>query len=207
MPCWTPAYDHTVSSVLRPVGPERPGVYWLRRGVIIVIVVALVLLLVHHLAGGSPASPRSGANPSSHDSSPQPTVSAASTPRCTAADLTAALSTDKSQYASGEAATFTATIKNTSGTACRLHSTVASRNWTVTSGSVTTWSTAGCSHSGKPATGKLTATNHKTLTITWDAHRNDSSCTSGSTALPGTYVLRATFGGVKARPAVFHVAS
>jgi hypothetical protein len=195
--------------VLRPVGPERQGVYWFRRGVIIVVLLALVVLVVHELAGGS-SGPKAGATPDGHSSSPSPTTSstaAAATPRCTPAQLAVALSTDKPQYASGESATFTGTFRNTSGTPCRLHSTPKSRVWTVTSGSVTTWTTSGCSLTGKPKKATLSATSRATVSITWDAHRNDSSCTSGATASPGTYVLRGTFDGVAAKPVVFHVFS
>ena len=124
-----------------------------------------------------------------------------------AGELSVALSTDKSEYASGESATFTGTFTNTSGTPCRLHSTVKSRVWTVTSGSVTTWTTSGCSLSGKPKRAKLTATSSATTSTSWDGHRNDSSCTTGAAASPGTYVLRGTFDGVTAKPAVFHVVS
>jgi hypothetical protein len=53
----------------------------------------------------------------------------------------------------------------------------------------------------------LASTHTATVSITWDAHRNDSSCTIGSAALPGTYVVRGTFDGITAQPAVFHLAS
>jgi hypothetical protein len=194
-----------VSGVLHPVGPERPTVYWLRRGVVIVIVAALVLLLVHAFAGGSPSHPAGGAG--THPSaSPSPSGSAG-IPRCTTDDLSVTLSTDKREYSGGESATFTGTFRNTSGSPCRLHSTVASRVWTVTSGEDTVWTTAGCSPTGSTTAKKLSGDRTATVSITWDGHRNDSSCTAGSVALPGTYVLKATFGGVKGAPAVFHVVS
>jgi hypothetical protein len=199
-----------VSSVLSPVGPHRPAVYWLRRVVLIVILVALVLLVSHACSGGSPTHPAADAHPGATGStSPQPsdTASPPATPRCTPADLSVALTTDRSTYAVGREPKFTATFRNTSGTTCRLVSTAASRDWTVTSGRVTTWTTAGCTHSGSPTKAKLGTTRTATVSITWDAHRNDSSCTVGSAALPGTYVVRATFGGITARPAVFHVVS
>ena len=204
---WTAAYDQAVSSVLRPVGPERPGVYWLRRSVIVVVLLAVIAVVVHVLAGGS-SGPKAGAAPDGTAGSPTPSTSTtSSTPECTAAALSVTLTTDKQQYASGESATFTGTFRNDSDTPCRLRSTVKSRVWTVTSGPATTWTTSGCSLTGKPKKATLTATRKATVSISWDAHRNDASCTTGPVASPGTYVLRGTFDGVTAKPAVFHVVS
>jgi hypothetical protein len=199
-----------VSSVLSPVGPERPAVYWLRRVVVVIIVAALVLLVAHACGGGSAKHPAADAEPKgANTTSPQPSDSAspAATPRCTPAELKVVLATDSSTYPLGRKPKFTATFSNPSGATCRLVSTVASRNWTVTSGPVTTWSTAGCHLTGSPVKARLTASRTATVSITWDAHRNDSSCTAGSAALPGTYVLRGTFDGITAQTAVFHVVS
>jgi hypothetical protein len=198
-----------VSSVLHPVGPKRRAVYWLRRGVVILILAALVLLVAHACSGGAAPKPAAASNGATTSPSPQPSDSAsrAATPRCTPADLSVTLATDNSTYPVGYKPKFTATFRNTSALTCRLVSTVASRNWTVTSGPVTTWTSAGCHFTGSPTKAKLTATGTATVSLTWDAHRNDSSCTLGSAALPGTYVVRGTFGGVTAQPAVFHLAS
>jgi hypothetical protein len=198
----------SVSTVLSPVGPERPTVYWLRRGVILIIVVALVLLVAHACGGGSPSKPAAGhtAKPAV---SPQPTTtsSAPSTPRCTPGDLSVSLSTNSSTYSLGKQPTFSATFRDVSGSPCRLFLSVASRQWTVTSGTATTWTTAGCHLTGKPARAFMTSSSTASVSISWDAHRNDSSCTVGAAALAGTYVLRGTFDGVTAKPAVFHLVS
>jgi hypothetical protein len=199
-----------VSSVLSPVGPERPTVYWLRRVVVVVIVAAVVLLVAHACSGGSTKAPAADARPGAvNNTSPQPSNSASppATPRCTPADLSVSLATDSSTYPLGRKPKFTATFRNISGATCRLVSTVASRKWTVTSGPVTTWSSAGCHLTGSAEKAMLASTRTATVSITWDAHRNDSSCTLGSAALPGTYVARGTFGSVTAQPAVFHVVS
>jgi hypothetical protein len=197
-----------VSSVLSPVGPEPRAVYWLRRIVILVILVALVLLAAHACSGGSPSKPAAhkAAKPVvSPTPSSSPSVPA--TPRCTPTDLSAALSTDSSTYSLGKEPTFTVTFRNGSGTPCRLVLSVASRQWTVTSGTATTWTTAGCHLTGKSAKAFMTSTSTASVSISWDAHRNDSSCTVGAAALAGTYVLRGTFDGVTAKPAVFHLVS
>jgi hypothetical protein len=199
----------SVSSVLSPVGPERPTVYWLRRGVIIVILLALVLLVAHACAGGSATTPAAGSHHATSSPSPQPSASPSATrpSRCTATDLSVSLATDSSTYSLGKEPTFTATFRNGSGTTCRLFLSVASRQWTVTSGTATTWTTTGCHLTGKPARALLTSTSTASVSISWDAHRNDSSCTVGAAALAGTYVLRGTFEGVTAKPAVFHLVS
>jgi hypothetical protein len=198
-----------VSSLLSPVGPERPAVYWLRRIVVIVILVALVLLVAHACSGGSTKPAADARRGVVSSTSPQPSGSSSppATPRCTPADLSVSLATDSSTYPVGRKPKFTATFRNISGATCRVVSTVASRKWTVTSGPVTTWTTAGCHLTGSPTKARLASTRTATVSITWDAHRNDSSCAIGSAALPGTYVLRGTFDGVTAAPAVFHVVS
>jgi hypothetical protein len=196
-----------VSSLLHPVGPQPRAVYWLRRVVILVILVAAVLLLAHACSGGSPANP-GARDVAKAAGSPRPSgqASAAAVPRCRPADLSASLATDRSTYGSGQQPRFTATFHNVSGATCRLVSTAATRSWTVTSGTDTVWSSSGC-HLGSRTRTRLTATGTATVSIRWDAHRNDASCTPGAAALPGTYVVRATFGGVIATPAVFHLTS
>jgi cytoskeletal protein RodZ len=76
---------------MRPVGPQPPSVYWVRRVVVLVVVVAIVAGVVWFVAGrdgtpaaapdpmGSPAStPVSSVSPSPSESSPSPTKSSAS---------------------------------------------------------------------------------------------------------------------------------
>lgn len=112
-----------MSSVLHPVGPEEPRVYWIRRAIVVGIVVLLVALLAWALApkgndqSAAPAAgptdnpPASPAAPSPTDTaqatgSPSPTASASgtATPRATgSASVTGTASSTASSTAATDA--------------------------------------------------------------------------------------------------------
>ncbi len=197
-----------VSTVLWPVGPHEPRVYWIRRGVLLVVIVAIVVVLVNLLSGGGSKKPTTG-----HHSSPTPSTSTSppSTPpavaACNPSVITLVLSTSASGYTSGESATLIGSFSNPSTSPCRLTSTPSNEAWTITSGSDHIWTTKGCPSTLPAKTIKIKAGGTKTITTVWDGHRLDTGCAAGSAALPGEYVLHATLDGIKGKPAVFHVTS
>jgi len=198
-----------VSTVLWPVGPHEPRVYWIRRGVFLVVIVAIIVLVVSLLSGGGSNKPTSGphSSPSPSTSTSSPPVTPPAVAACNPSVVTLVLSTSASGYTSGESATLIGAFSNPSTTPCRLTSTPSDETWTITSGSDHIWTTKGCASTLPAKTIKIKAGGTKSIQMVWDGHRLNSGCTAGSAALPGEYVLHATLDGVKGKPAVFHVTS
>jgi hypothetical protein len=196
-----------VSSVLRPVGPESPGTYWLRRAGIIAVLVVLIILLAHACSGGggakNPGAARVGPSPSV-SADPSPTTTKQKKPACNDR-LAAALATDQKSYAVGDNPKFTATLSNTGTTSCTLVSGASRQVWTVTSGHDQVWTTQGCVASQAVARLTIKAHGEYTTSVVWNGRRRDSHCNVGEQATAGTYVVSATIDGVRATPVVFRV--
>lgn len=195
--------------MLRPVGPHEARVYWVRRAVIVGLIAVLIVVLVTVLSGGSSKKPAAKPTPTP---TPTPQTSTPATNNavlsCNLEVLKLVLSTDSDTYTSGESATLNGVITNPGTVPCTLDVTPLHETWTVTSGADKIWTTKGCSKSsskGKPI--RIKAGGTRTISVAWNGHRLDPGCTSGSAALPGEYVLRASLDGIKGQPAVFHVTS
>lgn len=192
-----------MASVLHPVGPNPPRVYWVRRAVLVAILLVLTFAIVKACSGGSG---KPSGSPSPHDS-PTPTATHQAAAPCDASVLTLTLSTDSPTYVAGQTPKFTGVFSNPTGTACKLTSTPSKEHWTVTSGSDTIWTTKGCPIGTAVKHVTIKAGGTFTKSIFWDGHRQDPQCAQGPVALPGTYVLNAKLNGVKGTPAVFHITS
>jgi hypothetical protein len=199
-----------MSGVLRPVGPERPSTYWLRRLLIALVVLLVVVAVAHACAGGSsggPNRPRAATTPSS---SPQPSIQQTVTPvvrSCAGSALAVSIATDQADYPVGSTPRFTARLRTTGTQPCHLRSGPARELWTVTSGNDQIWSTKGCTGTSKLT--KVTLRPHKPhlISIVWNGDRRDTDCADTNPATAGTYQLAATIDGVVARPLVFDLTS
>jgi hypothetical protein len=198
-----------MSGVLRPVGPERQGTYWVRRLVVLVIAVLVVLLLAHACSSGGGSTPSGATAATSPTPSSASPVSPAPTPTgvttCPKSALTVTISSDKRDYAAGDTPRFTAKLRTTGTTPCSVRSGASRQQWTVTSGRVETWTTAGCVGSSKAATVTLRPHHAHVVSITWNGRRRGTDCRQGAAATGGTYVLSATIDGAKATPVVFRI--
>jgi hypothetical protein len=197
-----------MSSVLYPVGPQPPRVYWVRRLVVLGVPLILILIIAISCSGGGgkptqDAGVGTGVNPTT-----TPTDTASSDPNapCSPTELSAVLDTNAegSIYPIGATPVFTATVTNVSLRTCKFTSTAANEKWTVWTGPTKFWTTAGCPQADTSSTKKLAPQTSTQLSITWDGRRLDPNCKSGDTAEAGTYVLHARLDGVKAQQVVFH---
>lgn len=198
-----------MSSVLFPVGPLPPRVYWVRRLVVLALPLILIIVIAVSCSGGggSPAATGNGSGPTSSPT----TSSSASNPNaaCAAGQLSAtlAVSAANSTYQVGESPAFTGTITNVSASTCQLTTNPATETWKVKSGAAEWWTTdasGGCTISNAPVTKSLAPGATRKVSISWNGYRLLPGCTRGEQAQPGTYVLRATLDGVTAQKAVFH---
>jgi hypothetical protein len=195
-----------MSTVMRPVGPLPPRVYWIRRSVVLGVILIIILLLATQCGGGGGGG---GGRNNGSGNTPNPTTSTSpptSVTNCDPAVLKVTVSTDTTTYTTGQAPTLTATLANPGTTTCRLARVVSNEVWTIKSGSPTVWTTQGCSADPVPPQLKIAAGATKQIHTTWNGHLRGADCTDAAVAQPGTYRLYATIDGVKAaNPAIFHI--
>lgn len=192
------------NTLLHPVGPLPPGVYW-RRRLVAFAILAVVILVVAVACSGSGSSPR---RPAAVVHSPTPTATATATAAaaCARADLTVSASTDATSYAAGVLPRLTMVVRNAGAAACTLTDGPSLRTWTVISGSDRVWTTNGCVASKTVRTRVLAPQATVRHTIVWNRHRSGNDCAASDTeAGPGTYQLTASFDGTRSGVVVFHL--
>lgn len=192
-----------MSSVLSPVGPQPPQVYWLRRGLVLGVPLILIVIIAVSCSGGSKKPSAGSTGGGGSPTSPSTTQSSTA---CAPGDLSAQISTSASVYALGAAPVFTGILTNVSAQPCLLTTSPSTENWTVTTGADKFWTTgpsAGCPRSAVSTTKALAPNASRTVTITWDGKRLEPGCTSGDAAAAGEYVLHAKLDGVAAQKVVF----
>jgi hypothetical protein len=191
-----------VSTVLRPVGPLDPRVYWIRRAVLSGVILVVIIVIAVSCSGGSTKKPPATGPHTSPTTSASPPAQLAA---CDPTALTLTLSTDSETYTSGQAPKLIGVFANTTSVGCKLTVAASNEDWTIKSGTAKVWTTQGCSTStvAKQITIRAGAT--KMVSVFWNGHLLDSGCASGAVATAGTYTLNATLDGVKGKIAVFHI--
>jgi hypothetical protein len=196
-----------MSTVLRPVGPRQPWLYWVRRLVLLAILVVVIVALAKACSGGGSSKQPDAKTPTTtpQSSSPPPTTQVSA---CDPSVLELELSTDATSYASGSPVKLIGTFTNPGATDCTLQKYAATEFWTVKSGPVKIWTTKGCAPAdavAKEVTIKAGGT--KKVSVTWPGYRTGSTpCSTGPVAEAGEYTAGATLDGVKApKAAIFHI--
>jgi len=190
-----------VSTVLRPVGPLPPRVYWQRRAIPLGALFVVILIIAVSCSGGGSKKP--GANAPNPSTTNSPGATAALP--CQTSQISLTLTSDKPTYVLGETPAFTGTFSNTSATACKLTFAPSNETWTVTSGTDQIWTTTGCTSSQIAETKTIRPGRTRSVSITWNGKRIAAGCKVGGDIANGTYVLNATLDGIKApQPLPFH---
>lgn len=192
-------------ALLHPVGPQSPGVYWLRRLGLLVLLVVLVVGLAKACSGG-------GDDPDRLSTDPDPTVTTSPEPspgkpkRCDKDSITVTATADADTYPAGVLPHLSAEVSNVSDEPCRLASEEAARSWSVLSGDDEIWTTTDCEHPRNRVIHRLGAGKAITYSVVWDRHRSIDGCaTPGEEAQPGTYRLFVSVDGVDAKRVIFHL--
>jgi hypothetical protein len=206
-----------MSTVLQPVGPHEPRVYWMRRALVIVPILIVILIIAVSCGGGGGGGGgkknSSGKHPATHvttsaSSSSTPTASASAAAACDPSKLTLTLTTDAvhDSYNVGQTPKFTGTFKNPGTSPCSFTFAPTHENWTVESGPAQIWTTSGCTTSQAVKAVTIKAGGHKKVSVTWDGRVQGSKCAVGDPAAAGEYTLGASLDGVTAaKKAVFHI--
>ncbi|MET9108143.1 hypothetical protein [Streptomyces zhihengii] len=131
-----------------------------------------------------------------------------SLPNCSAAYLKFTLRTTKVSYESGEKPSFQLVVSNSSAGDCKADFGPKAAVLTVTdSEDEDVWSSRDCPRTAPPLLLRVPANGTITHTVDWDRERSVARCATPSPgrAGPGTYLVEASFPGVKVLPASFRL--
>lgn len=211
-----------MSTVLHPVGPNPPRVYWVRRAVVLVaiaLVVALAALAVWAFAlrddGAVDAAGTEGAAGSNASvDGEQPADDAAeegdqaddATPGdCTAADLELSVTPDAALYPADVAPVLQVAVANVGSAPCTVDAGDASRQVVISSGTDRIWASQDCATSETASRQLLLDVGARdSVDITWARVRSAQECAPELPATrAGTYQVVATLLGASSAPAVF----
>lgn len=195
-------------AVLRPVGPQPPGVYWRRRALLLAIVAVVVVAVVWACTGSAGTSPTGAGTqpvsprPSATSSSSAP---AGATDLCRRADLRVSATTDATAYPPGSTPRLSASLTNLGTATCRFNAAASARVWRILSGADEVWSTADCTTTHGTALATIGRGATIRWSMTWDRRRSGQGCTPGADAQPGTYRLYVTIDRIASAGTVFHL--
>lgn len=198
-----------MSAVLRPVGPQPPRVYWVRRLIVLAVLVGLVTLLAvgaRALLGGDEAV---GAEPTadavaqeaSGDDAPAEDAPAEDPPAddaeegtgedaetgllggapvaCDPGDLTVTLTADAAAYPAGAEPRFAVAVTNAGDSACTVDAGSGSQVVTITSGPDRIWSSGDCVAEAGERLLLLDPGAQDAVELPWPRVRSDEACTEG----------------------------
>lgn len=211
----------TVSSVLNPIGPEEPSVYWRRRLIvglaILVVLIILFVFLRSCSSGGTPvAAPTSSApvvaptSSSSSTSSSSPSSSPSSSASgniCPDSAIQVTVQPNNgTSFSAGTPITFTMAIKNTSSQACSRNVGTKPNTVKITSGGVDVWSSDDCAPAGEDNYQTLQPGDMYQLTATWNQKLSSGSqCTNQQSASAGSYDVQGINDQVKSQTVSFTI--
>lgn len=217
-----------MSTVLKPVGPHSPGVYWARRAVVLLLLIAVTLAVIFALravlpGGDSVSSPEPAATPdrtelaspgaqaSAQPSTAAPTSSRSADPAvaaCAADQIEIVATADKERYRPEATATLGMTITNTSDAPCAMDVGNGPLELRVTSGSDRIWSSDDCQveATSDVRTIQPGEAGRMVSSVEWALTRSAPGCKGGAEQVrPGTYRLTARAGDLQSTPTGFVV--
>lgn len=190
-----------MSSVIKPVGPEEPQIYWRRRALVggIAVVVLVLLWFLLWPKGSDPepapaAAPASAAPSTAPSEAPvaspsaSPSSSALSGDECADADVKVAVTANESSYPTGVDPKLTMSITNAGTLSCQRDVGSQANEIIVSSGGVRVWSSDDCSTNAAPDVVTLKAGEAASVTVDWPRTGSDPGCANtGTPAAAGAY--------------------
>ncbi|HEY3438946.1 MAG TPA: hypothetical protein VGK35_14770 [Actinotalea sp.] len=194
-----------MTTVLHPVGPRPPRVYWLRRLVVIAVVLAAVIgiaSLLTKLGDGAAAAGDSATDPTTAATDDTSGVPVA----CAPTAVTIAVTADARTYSAPNQPVLTVGVTNTGTVACSIDSGEGAREVLVTSGTDRIWSSADCRGETTPNLLLLDPGARQDVTVTWPRVRSAAGCTADlPEPRPGTYQATVTMLGATSTPLAFQL--
>jgi hypothetical protein len=205
--------------VLRPVGDQPPGVYWIRRGLVLAGLVVLVALVWWIWPSGGDETAPTSANPTpTPTASVTPSDTASSSPKasktkaskeellppCADSAIEVTVVTDAETYPADRQPSFTLAVENVSGEACSRDVGQAANELRVTSGGTQVWSSDDCNPGGGADETNLDPRDRFVQTVSWPKVQSAEGCpTPQESAAVGTYQVVARNLDLLSEPAVF----
>lgn len=192
-----------MGSLLHPVGPEEPRVYWVRRS-LVVIVAVLVVVGIGWLVWPREPAVSAVPPPSNTTTPPAPTVSTTPTVPSPSPTPTGPVACDPGVMKLGVAGfqkvkvgakntAFTLTVTNGGTVPCILTISPKTYQLTVTSGKDRIWSTADCDKWLPAKETTLEGGAAHEFTVKWTLRRSSEGCKLAKSQLrPGTYLATAS---------------
>lgn len=182
-----------MSTVIWPIGPEPPGVYW-RRRIIVLAVLLLILILLWWLiwgrsSGGGDAGPEPNPTPAPTSSSasasptpePEPT-SASPSPtstkpvECLDENVLVEASAEEAIYPVGSTPTLTLIVTNIGTFACKRDVGPGANELQITSGDWRVWSSDDCNPSDEKDIITLDRGEAFETQLAWDGYISEVGC-------------------------------
>ncbi|MAT61625.1 MAG: hypothetical protein CMH41_08305 [Micrococcales bacterium] len=186
-----------MSSVINPVGPEDPKIYWRRRALVIGAFLLLLLFIWLISRGGSegdPSATESSAPPpaASETAAPAPTGSTTDGEgTCADSDIEVAVEPDATAYPSGTEPQITLTIQNSGSESCTRNIGSDANSIQVSSGGVRVWSSDDCDTAGTADVQTLDPQAVASVTVPWPRTISAEGCpvqpSDQAAAQPGSY--------------------
>lgn len=201
-------------SLISPVGPEPPGVYWRRR---LAVLLALLLVLGAFWffflrgrgadsstpsASGSPKPTSTATASPSGSSSKSPT--AKPTDDCADSDVSVTVALDGTTFPAGDPVTITQTITNIGDVACQRDIGAKANTISITSGGYPVWSSDDCSPGGSSNVVVMKPGEGYQVTVSWKGVVTEGRCPDNPPkAQPGSYEAQGKNGEVVSKKKTF----
>ncbi|MDP4803732.1 MAG: hypothetical protein NWR45_02125 [Candidatus Nanopelagicales bacterium] len=202
-----------MSVLMSPVGPEPPGVYWVRRAAVIVVALTLIVSLWWLLVGRGSSSPETTATSSTSDGSAteeivvvEEAVAPVSTEPVDCLDWAIAVSatTDSSTYRIGLEPVLSLVIENIGDVACLRDVGAKANELEIKSGGYHVWSSDDCSASQRSKIATLEPGDKVASSISWDGKLSQKGCPKqNKAAKAGRYEVIGRNLGVVSDPTPF----
>lgn len=198
---------------MSPVGPEPPGVYWVRRAAVIVVALTLIVSLWWLLVGRGSSSPETTATSSTSDGSAteeiavvEEAVAPVSTEPvdCLDSAIVVSATTDSSTYRIGLEPVLSLVIENIGDVACLRDVGAKANELEIKSGGYHVWSSDDCSASQRSKIATLEPGDKVASSISWDGKLSQKGCPKqNKAAKAGRYEVIGRNLGVVSDPTPF----
>lgn len=200
-----------MSSVINPVGPEEPAVYWRRRilvGVAVLVGLLVIGFVLRSCSGGADpvASPTDQPSQSAQPSESPSGDATGDVAACSDSDIGVAVKMAQSSYKTGEDIVFQLHITNNGQSDCSRNLGSKVNNMAVTSGPAAVWSSDNCLPAGEDDFKTIPTGKTYVVESTWKQDITAASCsTPFQKAQPGGYDVVGTNMDVKSDPVAFTI--
>lgn len=172
---------------MSPIGPEPPGVYWVRRAIVLLVIVVILGLLwwlIFGRGGDDSAAPEptptptptASPAPESSSASPSPEPTSTKITDCEDADVLVEAFAEEAIYPVGSTPTLTLSITNIGTRPCDRAVGPGDNELKITQGEVTIWSSDDCNPNTDTDKVTLDRGDAFETQLVWDGYLSQAGC-------------------------------